>query len=122
MTILNAAGMTGLFGMTVLTAAGTRGICEVRDFFEGVGIREGELGHGGPAQGFQVSSATETLAHVVGHRTHVRARGYTGAEADPVALDRENLEFLDLDLYGMQDYLFMLASQFVGWDAVNLLG
>ena len=58
----------------------------------------------------------------MGHGTHVGSRGYAGAEAGAVGFDGEDVEFLDLDLDWLQDYLFLFSCQFVGRDAVDFFG
>ncbi len=92
------------------------------DFFEGVGVGDVEFGYGGAAKGFEMGAGAQALTHFVGDRTHVGSRGYAGAEMGAVALDCENGEFFDLDLDRLQDYLFLFSCQFVGGDAVDLLG
>ena len=69
-----------------------------------------------------MGSAAEKLAQVVGDRAHVGSGGDAGAETGAVGLYRQNLEFLDLDLHGLQNNLFMFARQLIGRHAFNLLG
>src|SRR5580693_4986622 len=92
------------------------------NFLEGVGLRDFKFAYGGAAEGFEMSTCTEELAHFVGHRTHVGAGGYAGAEAGAVAFDGEDNEFLNFDLDRLENYLFLFSCQLVGRDAVDFLG
>ena len=57
------------------------------NFFEGVSLGDIEFGDGGAAEGFEMGSGAELLAHFVGYRTHVGARGDAGPEVGAVAID-----------------------------------
>ena len=96
--------------------------CLSFDLFDGVGLGDVEFGDGGAAQGFEVGSAAEALAHFVSDGAHVGSRGYAGAEVGAVGLDGGDVEFFDLDLNRLQDDFFFLSRQFVGGDAVDFLG
>lgn len=109
-------------GMTICCGVGMTIIYLTFDFFEGVGVADFELGHGGAAQRFEMRSGTETLAHFVRDRPHVGSRSDASPEAGAVALDCEDHEFFDLDLNRLEDYLLLFSRQFVGWDTVDFLG
>ncbi len=87
-----------------------------------MGLGDIELGDGGAAEGFEMGSGAETLAHFVSDGTHVGSRSHAGAEAGAVGFDGEDDEFLDLDLNRLQDYLLLFSRQLVGRDAVDFLG
>ena len=57
------------------------------DFFQSVSLADIELGDGGAAEGFEMGSAAEELAHFVGDGAHVSPRGDAGAEAGAIAFD-----------------------------------
>jgi hypothetical protein len=89
------------------------------DFVEGVGLGEVEFGDGGAAEGFEVGSGAEELAHFVGDGAHVRSGGDAGAEVGTVVVEGEDYEFFDLDLYWLEGYFLLFAREFVGGDAVD---
>ena len=90
--------------------------------FERVGLRDVELGYGGAAKGFEMSSAAQALAHFVGYGTHVGAAGYAGAEAGAVGFDRKNFEFFDLDLHRFESYFLLFSGKLIGGNALDFLG
>jgi hypothetical protein len=45
-----------------------------------MGVFDGEFGYGGASQAGQMCSAAELLAHFVGDRPYVCARGHAGAK------------------------------------------
>jgi len=92
------------------------------NFLDGVGMRDVEFGDGGAAEGFEMGSAAEELAHFVGDGAHVGSGGDAGAEAGAVGVDGKDDEFFDLDLDRLEDYLFIFSCQLVGGDAVDFLG
>jgi len=92
------------------------------DLFEGVGLGDVELGDGGAAEGCEMGSAAEALAHFMGDGAHVGSRGDAGAEVGAIGFDRGDGEVLDLDMNRLEDDLFLFSSQFVRGDAVDFLG
>ena len=69
------------------------------EFFQGVGVFEGEFGDRGAAEGLEMGAAGQFPAHVVSDGAHVGSGGDAGAETDAVGVDCEDFEFLDLDLH-----------------------
>ena len=94
----------------------------VGDFFERVGVFEGEFGDGGAAEGFEMGAAGQGLAHFVGDGAHVGAGGDAGAEAGAVDVDGEDFEFFDFDLDRLEHDFFLFAGEFVGGDAGDFFG
>ena len=92
------------------------------DFFEGVGLGDVEFGDGGSAQGFEMGSAAEALAHFVGDGAHVGSGGDAGTEVGAVSVEGENGKFFDFDLNWFEDDLLLFSCQFVGGDAVDFFG
>ncbi len=89
------------------------------DFFDGVGLGDVEFGDGGAAEGCEVGSAAEALAHFVGDRAHVGSGGDAGAEVGAVVLDGGDGKFFYFDLNRLQHDFFLFAGEFVGGDAVD---
>ena len=94
---------------------------ELGDFFQRMGVVEGEFGDRGAAKRFQMRSAGQFPSHVVGDRAHVGSGGDTGAESGAVDGDFEDFEFLNFNLDWLQLDLFLLAGEFVGGDAFDFL-
>ncbi len=94
----------------------------VGEFFQGVGVGEGEFGDGGATEGFQVRAAGQFPAHVVGDGAHVGSGGDAGPETDAIEIDGEDFEFFDIDFDGLEHNFFLLAGEFVGGDAFYFLG
>src|SRR5580704_18081870 len=69
-----------------------------------------------------MSTGAEALAHFVCNGTHVGAGSDAGTKARAVGIDREDGEFLDFDLHGLEHYLFLFSCQLVGGDAVDFFG
>ena len=110
MTILGAVGVTILLARDCLL-----------QFIQSMSFVQRELGDTGASQRFQMGSASEQLAHVVGNRSHVGAGTDASAKADAVGVDGNNFEFLDFDLHRLEANLFLFASEFVGGNAFDLL-
>ncbi len=119
MTRVCLHGACARFGMTRFCLAF---LYVLVNLFEGVGLGDIEFGDGGAAERFEMGSAAELLAHIVGDGTHVGAGGDAGAEGGAIGLKCEDRKFLYLDLNRFQDYFLLLSGQLVGRDAVDFLG
>ena len=104
--------MTGIFKIAFLARTAL-------NFFERVGLGDVEFGDAGAAEGFEVSSAAEALAHFVGYGAHIGSGGYAGAEGGAVGVDGGDGEFLNFDVYRFQNYFLLLAGEFIGGDAFD---
>ena len=93
------------FGSFCFGKEGFRGF----DFFDGVGLGDVEFGNGGAAEGFEMGSAAEALAHFVSDGTHVGSGGDAGAEVGAAGIDGGNVEFFDIDFHGLKDDFFLFA-------------
>ena len=91
------------------------------DFLQSVRLAYVKFGDGGAAQGFEMSSAAETLAHFVSDGAHISSRRHAGVKMGAVSLDGGDGEFLDFDLNRFEDYRFFFAREFVGGYSMNFL-
>jgi len=118
-------GLSARFGMTRVRSAFLDLSLALElslDFFDGAGLADFEFGDRGAAEGFEMGSAAEAQADLVGDRAHVGSGGDAGAEVGAVGFERGDEEFFNLDLNRLQDYLFLFSGQLVGGDPVDFLG
>src|SRR5207249_11423667 len=87
-----------------------------------MGFRERKLGQSCSTQRCEVSAAAELLAHFMSDGAHVGSRGNTSAEGGTVAVHCKNFKFFDFHLHRRERDFFVLAGEFVRWDAVDFLG
>src|SRR5215471_5850457 len=78
-----------------------------------VGILDHEFGDSRAAERFEMGSAAQSLADIVGHGTHVRARSHAGAKAGTIVFERKGFELLDLDLHWLKPDFLLSASKLV---------
>src|SRR6267378_2297763 len=69
-----------------------------------------------------MGAAAELLAHFVGHRPYVCARGDARSEGSLIGGGRQNLKYFDFYLYRFERDLLLLAGQFVGGHSGNFFG
>ena len=67
-------------------------------------------------------AAAKGLSHFVGDRSHVGPGGNARAEVNPIRLDAEDFQFLDLHLDRFQNHFLLLASQLVSRHSIDFLG
>lgn len=118
LVVRNSRFLTGpgaRFGMTGLYFS----ISLVFNFLKSVGLGDVEFGDGGAAEGFEMRSAADALAHFMGDGAHVGSGGDAGAEVGAVILDFRDCEFFYFDLNGLQHDFFLFAGEFVGGDAMD---
>src|SRR5437867_11187203 len=85
-------------------------------------FREIKLAQGGSPKRCKVSATAQLLAHFVSDGAHVGSRGNTSAEGSTVAVHCKNFNFFDFHLHRRERDIFVLAGEFVRWDAVDFLG
>ena len=95
--------------------------CCLGELFERVRVCQCEFGHGSAAKGFEMGAAAEGLSHVVGDGAHVGAGGDVSAELSVIVFDFQNFELLNFHLDRLELDFLLLAREFVGRDALNLL-
>src|SRR5260370_7762483 len=69
-----------------------------------------------------MSATADLLAYVVGYGAHVGSGSHAGAKTGPIAIQSQDLEFLDFYLHRLQGHILVLARQLVGGDPLNFLG
>src|SRR5438445_6699527 len=84
-------------------------------------FREIKLAQGGSPKRCKVSATAQLLAHFVSDGAHVGSRGNTSAEGSTVAVHCKNFKFFDFHLHRRERDFFVLAGEFVRWDAVIFL-
>ena len=102
MTRARSTGIFARFGMTILYFA--------FDLLDGMGLTDIEFGDGGAAERFEMGSAAEALAHLVGNGTHVGSGGNAGAEVGAISFEGGDGEFFDFDL-NWREHDFLLSSR-----------
>src|SRR5438552_19190918 len=85
-------------------------------------FREIKLVQGGTPKRINVCATSLLLAHFVSDGAHVGSIGNTSAEGSTVAVHCKNFKFFDFHLHRRERDFFVLAGEFVRWDAVNFLG
>src|SRR5712691_9447912 len=88
---------------------------------QAAGVLDSELPYRSPAKAGQVAAYAEVSSQIVSNRTQVRPRCHLSTKTDQVLPDTINFKSFNLNLHRLQLNALVLAGEFVGRNAGDLL-